>query len=50
VTETVQYERDGHVALLTLNRPGALNAVNSADATEGATAFAAKRAPVWTGR
>jgi crotonobetainyl-CoA hydratase len=107
---TVLYERDGHVALLTLNRPDALNAVNaaladelgalleraaanaplsvqhtkrvlhqtssagsdwdsawsggdpwrvnaaamdavfgSADAVEGATAFAQKRAPVWTG-
>jgi enoyl-CoA hydratase/carnithine racemase len=34
MTETVRYERDGHVALLTLNRPEALNAVNSALADE----------------
>jgi crotonobetainyl-CoA hydratase len=34
MTETVLYERDGHVALLTLNRPEALNAVNSALADE----------------
>jgi enoyl-CoA hydratase/carnithine racemase len=34
MTETVLYERDGHVALLTLNRPEALNAVNAALADE----------------
>jgi crotonobetainyl-CoA hydratase len=34
VTETVRYELDGHVALLTLNRPEALNAVNAALADE----------------
>jgi crotonobetainyl-CoA hydratase len=34
VTGTVRYERDGHVALLTLNRPEALNAVNAALADE----------------
>jgi crotonobetainyl-CoA hydratase len=31
---TVLYQRDGHVALLTLNRPEALNAVNAALADE----------------
>jgi crotonobetainyl-CoA hydratase len=37
VTETVRCERHGHVALLTLNRPEALNAVNAdlADALGG---------------
>ena len=34
MTGTVLYERDGHVALLTLNRPEALNAVNAALADE----------------
>ncbi len=28
MTDTVLYERDGHVATITYNRPGALNAVN----------------------
>jgi crotonobetainyl-CoA hydratase len=34
MTDTVRYELDGHVAILTLNRPGALNAVNTALADE----------------
>jgi crotonobetainyl-CoA hydratase len=34
MTGTVLYERDGHVARLTLNRPEALNAVNAALADE----------------
>ena len=34
MTGPVLYERDGHVALLTLNRPAALNAVNAALADE----------------
>ncbi|MGD0700869.1 MAG: crotonase/enoyl-CoA hydratase family protein [Trebonia sp.] len=34
MTGPVLYERDGHVALLTLNRPEALNAVNAALADE----------------
>ena len=52
---TVLYERDGHVALLTLNRPDALNAVNSAladelgDHLERAVADAEVRAIVVTG-
>jgi len=54
-------ERAG-ILLLTLNRPEARNAMNfelataladpvfaSADAREGAAAFAEKRKPVWTG-
>ena len=55
-------ERAG-ILLLTLNRPEARNAMNfelataladqvfaSADAREGAAAFAEKRKPVWTGK
>jgi enoyl-CoA hydratase/carnithine racemase len=55
VAGLVQRERDGHVALLTLNRPEALNAVNSAladelgDYLEEASADGAVRAIVVTG-
>ena len=55
MTGTVLYERDGHVAVLTLNRPDALNAVNSAladelgDHLERAVADAEVRAIVVTG-
>ena len=55
MTGTVLYERDGHVAVLTLNRPYALNAVNSAladelgDHLERAVADAEVRAIVVTG-
>ena len=30
MTDTVRYELDGYVAILTLNRPETLNAVNTA--------------------
>ena len=50
MTETVLYERDGHVGLMTLNRPEALNAVNADLATNSAGRWSAPRPTPGSGR
>ena len=48
----LEFEEHGHVAILTLNRPEARNAIDpeTEDFREGPRAFIEKRAPARTGR